>query len=344
MNSPKISIGIPFTAWNELVEECVEGCLKLHYGNFVIVLVPDSGKDVPAKYREDSRIVISPTKVSDIAAKRNAAIRATYADYCACIDSDAYPEPSWLENALTAFDKSPDIWAVGGPNLSPNYESLRKKAVANALKSFLVTGPRLFTKRLSAPRYVSDLQTCNLIFRKEAVDVLNGFDERFKTGEDTDICERLLRQGKKIYFSPDVAVFHHNRSLFSPFIKQKIVFGYAVIPVALRSFSIKRAFIFLPALFLTFLFLGWVIGAFVPWIFSIWVGVVSLFVAAAAIEAARWSQKISETPLTFFAIIIGNLAPGLGTFMNLFHAPIDFRKFYVNYAPKMRTSRSLLLK
>lgn len=331
MNLLKISIGIPFTIWNELVEECVEGCLKLHYENFVIVLVPNSGENIPEKYENNSRIVISPTKVSDIAVKRNAAIRAVPAQYYACIDSDAYPESSWLVNALVAFNKSPDIWAVGGPNLSPDYKSLRKKAVANALKSFLVTGPRRFTKRLSAPRYVFDLQTCNLIFKREAIDNLNGFDECFKTGEDTDICERLVRQGKNIYFSPLVVVFHHNRSLFSPFIKQKIVFGYAVIPVVMRSFNIKRTFFFLPALFLAFLLLGWITGVFVSWFFSIWIRVVLLFVAVVTIEATRWSQKLSEIPLTFLAIIIGNLAPGLGTLMNLLRIPINFRKFYVNY-------------
>lgn len=331
MEESKVCIGIPFTTWNELVEESVGGCLSLDYKNFTVILAPNEGVNIPDKFAADPRIVISPTKTSAIAVKRNAAIKNCDGEFYACIDSDAYPEKSWLKNALAAFQKSNDIWAVGGPNLSPEYSSVKKRAVAGALKSFLVGGPRVFAKRLSSDRFVDDLQTCNLIFKKEAILKTGGFDEGFVTAEDTDICEKIRKFGKKIYFAKNVVVYHHNRSLWLPFVKQKIVFGYAVMPFIKKHFSIGKLFIFLPFIFIIYALLGWLTVFFSRAPFLFWVYSMLFYFIICLIEAKRWSNRPKDTPFTFLAIVIGNIFPGIGTFVALVGAKIDFTKFYKNY-------------
>lgn len=336
MSEPKVCIGIPFTIWNELVEESVRGCLALDYKNFTVVLAPNEGTKIPDEFITDQRVFIAPTKSSAIAVKRNAAIKKCDGDFYACIDSDAYPEKNWLKNALAVFQKFNDIWAVGGPNISPKYSSIKKQAVAGALKSFLVTGPRVFTKRLSPDRYVGDLQTCNLIFKKEAILKTGGFDESFVTAEDTDICEKIRKLGKKIYFLKDVLVYHHNRSLWLPFIKQKIVFGYAVTPFIKKHFSFGKMFIFLPLLLLLYILFGWLVIFLNKTIFFFWASSIIFYLFISLIEAKRWSESLKETPITFLAILIGNIAPGVGTLLALIGAKINFSKFYVNYESKNR--------
>lgn len=331
MIDPKVCIGIPFTTWNELVEESINGCLELDYKNFMVVLTSNEGTKIPDKFAADPRIMISPTDTSAIAVKRNTAIKNCDGYFYACIDSDAYPEKNWLKNALTAFQKSNDIWAVGGPNLSPEYGSAKKRAVAGALKSFLVGGPRVFVKRLSSDRFVDDLQTCNLIFKKEAILKTGGFDENFITAEDTDICEKIRKLGKKIYFAKNVIVYHHNRSLWFPFIKQKIVFGYAVLPFIKKNFSIGKLFIFLPLLLLLYILFGWLIIFFSKTLFYFWALSLIFYLLIILVESNRWSRSFKEAPLTFFAILIGNIGPGVGTTLALLGAKINFSKFYKNY-------------
>ena len=334
MSEPKVCIGIPFTIWNELVAESLERCLSLDYENFSVVLAPNEGVEIPDEFLKDSRVLVASTKSSAIAVKRNQTIKKCDGNFYACIDSDASPEKNWLQNATKAFQKSEEIWAVGGPNISPEYELLKKRAVAGALKSFLVTGPRVFTKRLSKDRFVADLQTCNLIFKKEAILKTGGFDEHFVTAEDTDICEKIGKLGKKIYFSKDVVVYHHNRSLWLPFIKQKIVFGYAVLPFIKKHFSLGKIFIFLPLLFIFYVLLGGLVIFFSKNLFYFWFSSLIFYLLIASIEAKRWSQSIKEIPLTFLAILIGNIAPGVGTLLALVGAKINFSKFYINYELK----------
>src|SRR3990167_636242 len=141
-SEPAVSIGIPFTTWNELVEQAVNECLQVDYDKFKIVLVPNESSKIPEKYLDDPRIVVAPTKSSPIPLKRNLALRTVDSDFYACIDSDAYPDRQWIKNALSHFSQSDDIWIVGGPNLATDYADPKRKAVTNALKSFLVGGPR----------------------------------------------------------------------------------------------------------------------------------------------------------------------------------------------------------
>ena len=331
MSDFKVCIGVPFTTWNELVEGSVEGCLSLDYNNFFIVLAPNEGVLIPEKYLNDNRVIIAPTKSSAIAVKRNTAIKKCDGDFYACIDSDAYPAKDWLTNTIKAFGKSDLIYAVGGPNISPEYQSLKKRAVANALKSFLVGGPRVFAKMISSDRFVDDLQTCNLIFKKEAILKTGGFDESFITAEDTDICEKIRKFGKKIYFAKDVVVYHHNRSLWFPFIKQKIVFGYAVLPFIKKHFSFGKVFIFLPFIFIFYALFGWLVVFLSKTLFYFWASSLIFYLLVALVEARRWSQSAREVTLTFFAILIGNIAPGIGTLLSLMGAKINFSRFYKNY-------------
>lgn len=334
MLQPKISIGIPFTIWNNLIEESVEHCLQLDYPNFVIVIVPNEGEIIPEKYLNNPQIIIQPTKKTGIAHKRNTALHACDADFYACLDSDSYPKTDWLKNMLKAFSKSPDIGAVGGPNISPNYESLKRQAVANALKSFFVTGPRVFCKRYSSDRYVNDLQTCNLIISKKTIDLIGSFDESLITAEDSNMCGRIIRGGKKIYFAKDVVVLHHNRSLFLQFVKQKIVFGYAVIPFLKKNFGIKTLFHLMPISFVLYALFGWTIIWISKPLFIFWLIIMALYLFIAIFETIKWSSQLKEAPLTFIALIIGNTMPGFGTIISLLKIKLNFNKFYTNYDQK----------
>jgi GT2 family glycosyltransferase len=295
-----------------------------------VVLAPNEEARIPDEFLRDSRVIVAPTRTSAIAVKRNQGLKGE-ADFYACIDSDSYPRADWLKNAAAAFKKSSDIWAVGGPNVSPEYPSLKKRAVANALKSFLVGGPRVFVKRISSDRYVNDLQTCNLILSKKAIEESGGFDENFITAEDTDLCERIRRKGGRIYFASDVLVYHHNRSLFGPFAKQRIVFGYAVLPFIKKNFSLGKLFIFLPLLFVFYVLFGWTSVFFSRALFYFWVSSLAVYFGVTLIDAWRWSGGVKEIPLTFLAIVIGNIGPGIGTLLALLGVKINFSKFYVNY-------------
>ena len=335
--TPEFAIVIPFIEWNAGVKESVDGCLALDYPNFTIVLAPNSADSVPAEYQQRDNIRTLSSETHGISHKRNLAIQNSgSADFIACIDSDAYPDPHWLSNALLEFERSEDIWVVGGPDMSPEYPELRRRAVANALKSYAVSGPRRFMKLSKESKFVDDLRTCNFIIRRSACDATGGFDETLEVGEDSALCGDVRRLGGKLYFSSKVKVYHHARSLFSPYLKQKVTTGYGV-PKLLKhsgkemsTFSIL--FRFVPAVTFLGLLLGWVTVFFSPVLFAIWASVAGLYSLILIVEALRLSRSVPEFFPTLFAILSGNLAPGVGTLIAYSRLRLNLRTFYKNYS------------
>ena len=67
-----------------------------------------------------------------------------------------------------------------------------------------------------------------MAFRREALELINGFDPQFRTaGDDVDICWRLQQAGKWITFAPGAVVWHHRRQGPKAYLKQQAGYGEA---------------------------------------------------------------------------------------------------------------------
>lgn len=330
----RVAILIPFTEWNPLVAHCVTACRALAYPSRLIVLLPDAGATVSVGMAGDPQVRVVLPGASAIAAKRNQGFKAVPdADYYALIDSDAYPQTDWLDQALRVFAAFERLGCVTGPNLSPGYPDLKRQAVANALMSGLVNGPRAFMRRPAAgSRFVKAGYSCNLVIARAAVEITGGFDETLASGEDTDFCRRLRHQGLRLYCSSAVRVYHHNRALYRPFIRQRLLAGHSVPALFRREPRLAALTFFLPLAFLLFLALGWVSVFIHRWVMWLWLAGVGGYLLAALVEAVRWSRRPAEIPLTWVAILIGGITPAFGTIAGFLGLRLQPGKFAANFS------------
>src|SRR5437660_3857261 len=108
---------------------------------------------------------------------------------------------------------------VGGPNLSPSNDGWKAEAIANA------PGPNPV---LLSDRVAEHIPGCNMAFRREALEAIDGFDPIFRAaGDDVDLCWRLQNKGYKIGFSPAAVVWHFRRNTIRNYIKQQRGYGKA---------------------------------------------------------------------------------------------------------------------
>ncbi len=334
MKKSKVAIILPFTSLNTYVFECMDACFGQNYSDFILVLLPNKPVKLPSKYR--SKIKIVPTGDVTIAKKRNMGIQKfSEVDFFAFIDSDAYPHPNWLKNAIKDFSISKKILAVGGPNVSPEIESIYEKAVGNSLKSFLVSGAGAFRKKITGNKsYINlHLPTCNLIV-KNSSDFLVRFDEKLLTGEDIELCSRIISQGWKILYHDNIIVYHHNRPLFRPFILQRITYGFSLFKVLRKKICLASLLPSIPLFFLVFLIFAFLVSIVSPVAKILWLVIIPIYLCLLLIEAIRHSSKIYEIPLTFIAILTGNLAPAVGSTLELLGVDLDIKKMYRNYYEK----------
>jgi len=212
------SVIIPCREIDEYEKECIEHCKQLDYGTYETIVLPDA---CASGDFEGVRVV--PTGVITPGAKRNIGVDRSNGDVCAFIDSDAYPQPDWLGNAVKYFD-DPAVGAIGGPNLTPESDGIRQKASGYVTSSFMVGG--LSTRyRHGALREVDDTPSCNFLVRRSVIKKTGGWNERYWPGEDTLMCLEIRKLGYKILEADDVVVYHRRRPLFVEHLTQVSRFG-----------------------------------------------------------------------------------------------------------------------
>jgi GT2 family glycosyltransferase len=318
-----ISIIIPCIKVEKLLLKCIYTC-KLMCPESEIIVLLDYTNGI-SDIKEDVNII--ETGPITIAKKRNIGVKASNNKYIGFIDSDAYPQDGWSENAISILNNDSDIWIVGGPNISPIEEPYDQFIVGLALKSLFVTGPNHFYKLIGEKRNCSNLPSCNMILRKEDYLEIGGMDESLYASEDNDLCSRIKLYGKNIVYDPNVIVYHKNRS-FLWFIFQRYTFGLEAWSILSKSKNIKDIFVLAPFTFLCFLFTGFLTLFFKEYLYFYSV-VIFVYLVIILFEAIKYTNKIIHIPSLFTLIILGNLSPGVGSILKLFGLKYD-SKFYRN--------------
>lgn len=291
-----VSIIVPCKEVNQQVQECIRACLMLDYQDFEILLLPDEqphDATSPAMHLpDDPRLHVVPTGPIKPSAKRNRAVELAAGEIYAFLDSDAYPTPDWLQQAISCFE--PDhIEGVGGPNLTPPHQTFMEEVGGDVLASTLCSGPfALRYKRARRESFQQELPACNLLVRKLTFERLGGFDTTFMTAEDSKLCFQIGDTGHKVLYSPDVIVYHYRRPLLIPHLVQISRYAHDKARLIKQGFSWGRLIYMVPSLFVLGLILGPILGVVFPPLHTLFVGTLFLYagliVASYLFEIRKW--------------------------------------------------------
>jgi len=215
MRVPKVSIIIPLYVLEERFFRDLKKFRKLDYPSYEIVVVSDESVDLRGF---GARLLLTGKKRTGPAEKRDIALKQARGSICAFIDDDAYPHPGWLKKAVGHFSKK-DIVAVGGPGVTPPEDSYWERVSGLVYESILCSGGAQYRFLPLPGRFVKDYPAYNLIVRKSVLKKVGGYGNSFYGGEDTFLCMKLIKHGK-IYYDPEVLVYHHRRELFPGLMKQ----------------------------------------------------------------------------------------------------------------------------
>ena len=321
-NEAMFTVIVPCIEIDMLTVRCVKEIINLHPSTPIVVL-----SDLPSECLLGELVQVIVTGQTTISAKRNWAADISKTAYLAFIDSDAYPIEDWLTNALPLL-QCPDVGAVGGPNLSPPEQSRSEQIVGYSLKSLLVSGIATYRKVRSNRRNVDDLPSCNLIVKRNVYQHLGGMNEDLFTGEDVDFCIRLRDAGLRIVYDPNIAVYHKNRDL-KRFILQRITYG-ASVPELLKKGLNKRCLIMLLPAFALLYLAAFPIIIWVGFFVLSYLAMLILYCIVVVFEAIRLSSVIMDIPSLILVLVVGNLAPGIGTIGAFLKILPDRRNLYRN--------------
>jgi GT2 family glycosyltransferase len=193
---PLVDVVIPvFGERSESLAATLSACVKQTFP-VSRVFVVDDGSPEPVSLPDwaDGSAKISLVRLQEnvgISGARNAAIARSNALLLACINTEVLPDPDWLASCANYLQGHPSVGACYTRLVSATPHRLLTRWRMRFLEMNFgeESGPTEF-----APGHA-------VLFRKEALDVVGGYDPRYRLHhEDSDICQRMRKAGWETHY------------------------------------------------------------------------------------------------------------------------------------------------
>ena len=193
-----------------LLENCLNSLMNQTFKNFEVILVYSKFPDELGDLINKGNFAAIKERGSTLGSARNLGVRNSNSKIIVFIDDDAEAPNDWLSKIYKSFEKTPSLFCLGGPNLTPIAES-KKQRLSYVHGAFMESR---MGKKIAINKYaVGKIAGCNVAYRKEAFERIGYLNEKLKSGEDWDFHLRLAENGYSLKFDPDIPVWHHRQGL-----------------------------------------------------------------------------------------------------------------------------------
>jgi len=257
-------LSIIIVNWNtkELLLNCLESIFR-HPANltFEVIVVDNGSSDssVPAVREHYPNInLIANSSNLGFARANNQAIRSTVSRYCLLLNSDAELTPEALRGMFEFMEENPQVGIAGAKLLNrdgsmqnsfDNIPSLTTELLNKSLLRAIL--PRRYPSKKSAitsPVEIESVIGACMLIRRKALDEVGLLDENyFLFLEETDLCFRMHKAGWKVFYLPQIEVYHlqgkskaidpgrawieYYQSLYTFFKKNRGFFTYSILRI-----------------------------------------------------------------------------------------------------------------
>ena len=194
------------------------------------VLVADGGstdgtQDIVRSYRgrgPEVRLLDNPRRLSS--AGRNVGARAARGRYVMFLDGHcAVPRQDYLVRTVEIFEESQAAALCRPQPLNRLRDGGWAEAISNARHSWLghASGSDIYG---GEPGF-TDPRSAGAVYRREVLEELGYYDERFDACEDVEFNHRVHAAGLPAYRHPDLAIHYRPRSAIAPLYRQMFRYG-----------------------------------------------------------------------------------------------------------------------
>lgn len=211
--APRVCVIIVAYNSGDLLQRVLDALARQTFADFETIIWDNASQDGccdALDLPDRARIVRSPDNLG-FAGGNNAAARLSSAPYLVLLNPDAFPEPDWLERLAAAADARPQAGMIGSLQLD-DADPSKLDGLGDV---YHISGvPYRGGCGAPAPADIPAGEVFGpcaaaALYRREAFDAVDGFDERyFCYVEDVDLAFRLRLAGWRCFFEPAAVVRH----------------------------------------------------------------------------------------------------------------------------------------
>ena len=198
--APSVSVYMSVYNGEQFVAESIESVLAQTLTDFELVIVDDgstdSTPDILRSFKDDRIVLLSPGRMG-VSAASNHALQRCRADLVARLDADDLMEPNRLERQLAFLAEHPDLGGVASC-----YWWIDETGVIRGAQDTPLQTREAVERQLAAGGRLGYAHS-TLLLRREAVLAVGGYDSRFDSVEDVELCLRLYEAGHLILAQPE---------------------------------------------------------------------------------------------------------------------------------------------
>lgn len=213
----KVSLVIPGRNVSGTIKSCLESVVPIMGQNGLeeIIFVDDGSTDSTAEIVQNYPVRYLWQGTKGPGAARNTGWHAAKGELIWFLDADCIAESDAL-SILLEHMKNAQIVGVGGSYGNAHEDSL----IASLIHEEIVERHRRM------PLIVNFLATFNVLYRRNILERVNGFDEKYLKAQDAELAYRIRQTGGTLAFDQRSRVKHHHPVKISSYLRTQYSQAY----------------------------------------------------------------------------------------------------------------------
>ena len=218
-DQPRVTLVIPARDAARTIGPCLDAALAVaarpRSPLARIVLVDDGSRDATREAAAARGIEVLASGGRGAGAARNEGWRTATTGLVWFVDSDCVASPDALELLLPHLDDAA-VGGVGGSYAIAPDATLLERLIHE----------EIMVRHARMEGEVDFLATFNVLYRRDALAALDGFDERYLKGQDAEFAFRVLESGRRLRFDRRSRVRHFHADRLSRYLRVQRQQGY----------------------------------------------------------------------------------------------------------------------
>jgi GT2 family glycosyltransferase len=216
---PLISIIILTRNGLHYTKLCIESIVRNTEPNYEFIFIDNGSTDGTVQYLKtvQNSTIITNKENKGFAGGCNQGLKIARGKFIVLLNNDTVVPIGWLSRMIWWLEKDPAIGIVGPKsNMVLSEQAIQPVAYNPRNLEQIEQFAAQWSKKWFRTGYkVSRISGFCMVFRKELVDIIGGFDQRFFPGnsEDIDFSIRTRISGKKLWVANDIFIHHDGNCL-----------------------------------------------------------------------------------------------------------------------------------